>query len=568
MPEHENLPSERQAWKASKPSTVSKHEQSTDVNAARKDAVSELRIPSDKTIENGADGKPKIVSTGASASEVPQVTPASNAAAKVTGLPNQSTSSTTAIPQSSRGLDLPPHLFRGGMTKKSGRITIASMRSGRGNPRLGIVSKHLVIRPKSPLTIRPPPSQADSSLEPGKPAPDLSESKNEEARRKAGPSGNVTFCPSIPLPLSEFLPGPAAYRPTSDTKNEILKFDAPPFVPAQKIRDVMALNALEADKTGKGQKNVQSDNQVGIRKADISPGHPEKTLNAAASPFKSSTTSDLNNNQTFLMLNLSDKTTSTVVAGGPKASPRALSPSATPFELSKRTEKVDGSSMQIKTAPSGISLMSTFDPNTPSFIPAQSYAVASQLRIYTPASVSIQAMSTMSTASSSDKSFTPLPAYFPERFVNLLRDAGLHSAEDARTTLDDVDSIYSFVLDLARARPDVLDCFATEFSLVSKLGKLLKFHPFCRSMPARLPRTTTTPVAPFCNSKSLNVLHKVGITSVEELQELLTDSDMVPVFVEQIAKRWPEGLSTFLEVFDLTNRLRKILAYAVHVDIV
>lgn len=208
--------------------------------------------------------------------------------------------------------------------------------------------------------------------------------------------------------------------------------------------------------------------------------------------------------------------------------------------------------------------VSVFQPGAKSCIPAKAYTASPQTCTYNPEAAPFKP--SQATSGLHGKPFKPFPSYFPVAFIDILHHAGMLSVEDARDTLDDLDSAFAFVKRLAVREPDVLSCFATEFSLVSKLAKLLKLSPFDKPMPysaSEVDYASLASVSIYCNAQCLEILQWAGITFVEEAQELLSFPEAVPIFVERLAKRRPDVLSTFRATFDLSNRLNKMLGYEI-----
>ncbi|KAK9895534.1 hypothetical protein P389DRAFT_197589 [Cystobasidium minutum MCA 4210] len=207
--------------------------------------------------------------------------------------------------------------------------------------------------------------------------------------------------------------------------------------------------------------------------------------------------------------------------------------------------------------------ISIFEPGAKYFIPAKSYASTSHTLAYNPKAASFEPKGIK--IPTIHQPFKPFPSYFPTNFVEVLHRAGVLSVEDAQDILEDLDSVFSFVKQLSIREPEVLPSFATEFSLASKLAKLLNLAPF-QSLNTFTPSdidtfSSLTSTSLYCNAHCLDILQWSGITFVEELEELLNFPEAVPVFVERLARRRPDAMSTFRATFDLSNRLCKMLGY-------
>lgn len=163
-------------------------------------------------------------------------------------------------------------------------------------------------------------------------------------------------------------------------------------------------------------------------------------------------------------------------------------------------------------------------------------------------------------------SIRPFPAYFSAAFVTLLAQAGMFSVEDARETLAEVESVFTFVKELAREVPDTLHCFCIEFSLASRLCKVLEFPPFngkrtTVNFQPTLEISSLSSISEYCNTTCFEILKWAGLNFLQEAQELLYSPELVPIFVVYLAKRRSDALFTFRATFDLRNRLNRMLGY-------
>lgn len=140
----------------------------------------------------------------------------------------------------------------------------------------------------------------------------------------------------------------------------------------------------------------------------------------------------------------------------------------------------------------------------------------------------------------------------------------MSSVEDARETLADVNTVFTFVEDLAKQASHTLHCFVLEFSLASKLSGVLGFPPFNAKTP-NIPHPPVTDAAAYtslsayCSPACIDTLQYAGLNSVQEAKELLDTPELVTVFVDRLARRRPDALSTFKAIFDLRHRMNRML---------
>jgi hypothetical protein len=141
------------------------------------------------------------------------------------------------------------------------------------------------------------------------------------------------------------------------------------------------------------------------------------------------------------------------------------------------------------------------------------------------------------------------------------------TVEDVKETLSTISEVFAFVKKLGERRPDALHCFVMEFALASKLCKILGLSPFNEVPALTLQKgqvaNCSTEISAHLRPSASSVLEWAGLNFAEEAREVLTLPELVPIFVERLARRRPDALAALKDIAYMENKLNEVLGYEV-----